>query len=372
MEYIKDKFKVSEILDAEQQIKQRLKEFLHNNKLTAVSTRYNNTINLVTGTPTESTYSEKIIDFDSFIDNKFSIFTEPEKTPTHNIITILYSDYYRDVYQKLTDTAKAIFLKTISNHKDNNHLANYVSNSLPDDDFFNHLRYISPFGKGSKQGWIFKTYQRALKNRSIDSDDKVKSLFHFFHYYKPIVKRTDTINSVSRYIEQSVPEIYHENFEKLLGTKIDNQVESKDYISSEPQVIVIKIDKAKIFQQLPLKHFPQAEVGTYNGMISTIVTSLNTVLKEKVGIEHTYVEELCSQNKPCRVYIEPSNSGFKCDVKDLFYELMEISSSQYQPNNRNEMKKIHEDAFNYYTIKTSINEKNAHETENKKTNKIKI
>lgn len=369
---IKDKIKVSDIIEAENKIKSLLCSFIKNNDYSLVWGRYNNTINMVTGPVQQSPYTEKIADPIGFIKNTFSIFTEPEKTPSHKIHTANRKEFYEEIYSNLTPKEKMIFIKSISDHSTNHLTVGYIAHELDDAELYRHLRFIAPFGKGSKQGWVFKKIQNALNSKTVNTDEKAQAVIQFYHYFKSIIRRTDTINSIIRYVNKNVDEKYHESFEKIIGTSLKKDIVDENFFSLDNNLVVVKIDKSKIFENLPLAHFPQAEVGTYNNLIYTIVNSLNTNLKDKVGVEHIFVEELCSQNKPARLYIEASEGGFKCNINELLNELFIVSSTQFKPNNRNEMSKIHEDTFNYYMIKNSIGNKENLESESKSNKRLKI
>lgn len=369
MKLIKDNFKISDIENANKNIKQAILDYVEQNRL-YLTTRTHNTSNISLSHNPPGSYSSEIKDRRGFFRNDFNIF-DKNNSATHKIHAQNESAYYKEVYDKLSDTDKVIFIKTISNHTNSYETLTTVTKNLDDNEFWRYVRNWAPFNKSSKQSFIFKGVFRTISEKSIDTEDKVQALYQFLNYYKPIVKRTDTKNTVIRLIKNKVEEKYHSDFEKLIGCKFEVE-EQVDFLSKDDNLTVIKLDKDGLFEQLPMKNFPQAEVNTYNSLISQVIRVISENLSEDLGVENTTFVELSSKKLPARIYIEAKSGGFKEDIKAVFKLLLETGANIMAPNNKEELKKGLVDTFLYYKIQKEITEKNSEnkDKEVKKTFKL--
>lgn len=355
MKPLKDKFSIIEIKKSEQRIIDVLKNYCSENNLAVFWSQYcPHNVSLNYSYSNSSSHMSNKTDYKYFFDWMFTLCDSEEQRTSHNIFMIDEPLFYKKYFCKLSTEDKIIFIKTASRHTDRTQTITNIAN-LSDDDFWLHLRHFVPFSKSSKQTYMFKSMMDAVTNRSVDDDFKAQSLMQFFHYYKPIIKRTDIKNSVYRYIEDKVDKKYHSDFEKFLSFKIGEQVNSDSYASISNNLCVISLDKEEIFKSLPFKQIPNADVYTYNYLIETIKNIITNEQSNELGVEHVVVQELCSKKTPGKIYIESSENGFKVDMLEYFKLMMKVGADNLTKNNSQDMKKLFSDALNYLKISKELN-----------------
>lgn len=358
MKPIKDKFTIEQIKDSEKRIKESLIKFAEENNLEACWFTYSPynislTTKSINRNPT-STYQQSAEVRDIFA-NSFSIISEPNMEPTHNINIVDEQKFYKDVFSQYSKQDKIIFIKTISRHTDNSRTLSTINVTLPEEDYWLHLRNFTPFSKNTKQTYMFKDIMDTLSQKSIDNEDKAQALIQLFHYYKPIIKRVDTKNSVHRFIERNVEPEFQEHFEKFLNFKIGEEVDDEAYLTKSDKLIVLTMDKEQIFKSLPFKNYGQSDVQTYNNLITMIYQHIVNKQSTETGVEHIVFQEFSSKKNPAKLYIESKDDGFKIDIEKYFKLLMKVGVENIKPRaNWEEMRKIFDNTLNYFNINNSL------------------
>lgn len=369
MNLIKDKYLVSEIAVAEKEIKKALIDYIEENNYNVITTNYRSNVLTITPSP-PSQYTVHVKNYRQVINNEMKIFNEDNST-THKINAFNSTHFLKYMLENLSKKSKIIFIKTISNHPDNYPTLDTINGDLIIEDFWLYLRNWNQFSKSSKQTHVFKTIIKGLENKSIDTEEKTQALYQFLHFYKPIAKRTDTKNVVLRLINDKVEPKYHQDFSKLLNIEIKETEDKGEYLKSSKQLIVINVDKEKLFEQLRVKNYPQADVTVYNTIFTTVNDTITEKLKVETGVECINYVELCSKNTPAKVYIESNKDGFKCDIEKTYENLIKVAAANIAPKNKSSLKEGLVDAYLYFKIQNELSSNNDNLNEIK-PKKIKI
>ena len=376
MKLKKDVFKISEIETSSDKIINFLLEYTSVNQLHVGL--YQTSIYFMESSVLERGAYRKIVNEKDFFKRNFVLFKKDTLASSHNLsLPNAYLPlFYRELFKRLNDIEKVAFIKSSCSLL--RPKPKVIYQSLPEDDFWLHLRHASPFTKIRQPQYADDVREmiEVINNLNIDTKEKVEAIGYYFNYHKTLTKRIDIRTSIIKFIKSKINEDYFPFFQEILSFKITKNSQESLLLPSN-EVKYLSLSKEAIFEQIPLKQIVQPKVNHYNLYLNSINHFLlSPEVSKELNIAKIDFHEFLSNNEPARLYISAQKNGFPFDMAEIYPHLIKSCSHLFNPTNSDackEMKISLKKSLDYLLLHKSMEKKDIlHEDKlvKPKTNKI--